>query len=61
MTAGTCSATVTVVGIGTFTCEYRAGHAGDHSAPLGDDNWPMVTWTELGATIAPPGSRRGRP
>ena len=61
MTAGTCSATVTVVGIGTFTCEDVVGHDGYHTATLpGDDKWATVAWKSDNATIAPPGSRRGR-
>lgn len=59
MTAGTCSATVTVVGIGTFTCD--AGHDRYHTAKLpSDDKWATVAWKSDTATIAPPGSRRGR-
>ena len=62
MTAGTCSATVTVVGIGTFTCDGDDGHWGYHEAELpSDDKWASVTWIGDTATIAPPGSRRGRP
>lgn len=63
MTAGTCSATVTVVGLGTFTCVDRAGHDSYHETtiPRGRSHWQMVTFAKDGATIAPPGSRRGRP
>ena len=61
MTAGTCSATVTVVGIGTFTCERTdAGHE-VHAAGLPSEKWVSVSWTGHTAIIAPPGSRRGRP
>ena len=62
MTAGTCSATVTVVGIGTFTCVLRADHE-IHMAQLTTDSeskWASVSWTGDNATIRPPGSRRGR-
>ena len=62
MTAGTCSATVTVVGIGTFFCDDSDDHEGYHTAKLpSDDKWATVAWKSDGATIAPPGSRRGRP
>ena len=62
MTAGTCTATVTVVGVGTFTCDGDAGHDRYHTAKLpGDDKWATVAWKSDAATIAPPGSRRGRP
>ena len=62
MTAGTCSATVNVVGIGTFTCEHDAAvHISNHVATLPTDGkWASVSWTGDTATIAPPGSRRGR-
>lgn len=58
MTAGTCSATIHVVGIGTFTCEVSdpAGHE-VHSAILpSDGKWASVSWTGDTASI---GARRG--
>lgn len=56
-----CTATVTVVGIGTFTCEAGSGHKAHHYAVLpAEDKWATVMWTGDTATIAPPGSRRGR-
>ena len=59
MTAGTCSTTVTVVGIGTFTCEGRAPHEVHSAALPTDGKWASVAWAGDNATIAPPGSRRG--
>ena len=62
MTAGTCSATVTVVGIGTFTCVQEADHEGAHQAELPTEGqWAAAIWSGPSTTIAPPGSRRGRP
>ena len=61
MTAGTCSATVTVVGIGTFTCDLGPRHR-LHSARLPSaGEWVSVSWAGDTATIAPPGSHRPRP
>lgn len=62
MSGENCTATVTVVGIGTFTCERTAvgdeGHA--HLAQLpSDGEWASVLWAGDAATIRQPGTRGG--
>lgn len=55
----TCTATVTVVGIGTFTCEEDEGHDRYHMASLpGDDKWATAAWKSDNAVVRPPGRRR---
>ena len=60
-----CYATVTVAGIGTFTCEIGPSHQRNpalrevHCADVPTDGmWATITWSgEDHAVIAPPGSR----
>lgn len=60
MTAEPCTATVTVVGLGTFTCERRVVGHEVHDANLPNpDKWAAVSWTGDAATIRPPGTRGG--
>lgn len=58
MTVEHCTATVNVVGIGTFTCENPDDHGGYHEAGMPSDKWAVIVWSGDTATIRPPGTRR---